>query len=135
MKTHAESSVPDELRDHAESPGNPEEDGVEVLLMKAVAGSVRTAEANVLADTYYVRRTPECASTLGHGSVMHCQCMAHGGQRNQCLSSLTLTLRLARFKQDIGDYLVDLSDELEERVIGKVLECELSLRGVSGVLC
>jgi hypothetical protein len=44
------------------------------------------------------------------------------------------TLGLAGLEEDVGDDLVDLADELEERVLGQVLEGELSLGGVSRVL-
>lgn len=45
-----------------------------------------------------------------------------------------LTLGLSSLEEDIRNDLVNLSDELEERVIGEVLESEFTLSSVSGVL-
>lgn len=46
---------------------------------------------------------------------------------------MRLTLGLAGLEENVGDDLVDLSNELEERVIRQVLEGKLSLGSVSGV--
>ena len=42
-------------------------------------------------------------------------------------------LSLALLEEDVGNDLVKLGDELEELVVGKVLESEFSLAGVSGI--
>lgn len=42
-------------------------------------------------------------------------------------------LDLAGLKENIGNNLVELSDELEHWVVGKVLEGELTLASVSGI--
>lgn len=56
------------------------------------------------------------------------------GLRLEIIRSFKLTLRLSGLEENVRDDLVDLSDEFEERVLGEVLEGELSLSGVSGVL-
>jgi hypothetical protein len=43
-------------------------------------------------------------------------------------------LGLSCFKEDVWNKLVDLTDELEERVIGQMLESELALSCVAGIL-
>lgn len=45
-----------------------------------------------------------------------------------------LTLGLTGLEENVRDDLVNLTDKLEERVLGQVLEGELSLSSVSGVL-
>lgn len=45
-----------------------------------------------------------------------------------------LTLGLTGLEENVRDDLVDLTDKLEKRVLGQVLEGELSLSSVSGVL-
>lgn len=45
-----------------------------------------------------------------------------------------LTLGLTGLEENVRDDLVDLTDKLEERVLRQVLEGELSLSSVSGVL-
>ena len=42
-------------------------------------------------------------------------------------------LGLALLKEDIWDDLVELRDELEELIVGKVLQSEFSLASVSGI--
>lgn len=43
-------------------------------------------------------------------------------------------LRLASLDKDVSDGFVDLADELEERLVREVLESELALSDVAGVV-
>ena len=44
-----------------------------------------------------------------------------------------LTLGFTGLEEDVGDDLVDLTDELEERVLGEMLQSEFSLSSVSRI--
>jgi len=57
-----------------------------------------------------------------------------GGKERLCERQRRLTLRLAGLEENVGDNLVDLANELEERVIRQVLEGEFTLGSVSRVL-
>lgn len=110
LEGHTESSVPDELRSNTESSGNTEQDGVEVLLVETVVGKEDTRVGiHVGPGVWDVSKGCYCDTEW-------------------------LTLGLSGLKKDVGDNLVDLTDKLEEWVIGEVLEGKLSLSSVSRVL-
>ena len=72
-----------------------------------------------------MRRTPEWASTLGQGSII--------SWIRRTYRNIKLTLGLTGLEENVGDDLVDLTDELEERVLGEMLQGEFSLSSVSRI--
>lgn len=112
LEGHAESSVPDELSGDTERSRDTEQDGVEVLLVEAVAlGVVSHLPLRVDGDDLLGEEDTGVGVHVGPG-----------------------VLGLAGLEEDVGHDLVDLADELEEGVLRQVLEGKLSLGGVSGVL-
>lgn len=150
LEGHAEGSVPDELGDDSllgrsqdrteekeavsgrskrretrtgtnEGPRNTEEDCVKVLVGETVV-------SEAVAEREWRRSTGEPRKKLRRQRVKNEQntrVSVHVGPG---------VLGLSGGEEDVRDELIELSDELEELVVGEVLESELSLGLVSGIL-
>lgn len=131
--TYTKSSVPDELGDNTKGTRNTEEDGVVVLLVKAVAiMSARCTHTQVAFEISSLgKKDTRVGIDIG---PRVCSCQLLDSRIDAKETTAQLTLGLAGFKKNVGHNLVDLADELEEGVVREVLERKLSLSGVSGVL-
>lgn len=78
--------------------------------------------------------TERTGYTKQHGVELHLMKTVVGQESTRMgVDIRPRVLRLASLKKDVRDDVVDLADELEERVLGEVLESELALSSVAGV--